>query len=58
MNGNAQSLPTNVPTDEQLANDNNLFLSLAKEALKWEEPAESVKIVVPLYFVATKGLGV
>ena len=58
MDGNAQSLPTNVPTEEQLANDNNLFLSLAKEALKWEEPAEPVKIVGPLYFVGTKGLGV
>lgn len=25
--------------------------------LKWEEPAEPVKIVGPLYFVGTKGLG-
>ena len=58
MNGNAQPLPTNVPTEEQLANDNNLFLSLAKEALKWEEFAEPIKIVGPLYFVGTRGLGV
>jgi hypothetical protein len=26
--------------------------------LKWEEPAEPVKIAGPLYFVGTKGLGV
>jgi len=51
-------LPPNLPTKEQLANDNNLFLSFARKALKWEEPAEPVKIVGPLYFVGTKGLGV
>ena len=53
----AQNLPANVPTKEQLANDNNLFLSLARKALKWEEPEEPVRIVGPLYFVGTKGLG-
>ena len=53
----AQSLPTTPPSKEQLANDNNLFLTLARKALKWEEPAEP-KIVGPLYFVGTKGLGV
>ena len=47
-----------APTVEQLANDNNLFLSLARKTLKWEEPAEPVRIVGPLYFVGTKGLGV
>ena len=36
----AQTLPPNLPTKEQLANDNNLFIALAKKALKWEEPAE------------------
>lgn len=46
-----------MPTKEQLANDNNLFISLAKKALKWEEPAEPVRIVGPIYFVGTKGLG-
>src|SRR5262245_6962794 len=51
----AQTLPPNAPTKEQLANDNNLFLSLARKALKWEEP---VKIVGPGYFVGTKGLGI
>ena len=52
----AQDLPKNAPTKEQLANDNKLFISLAIEALKWEEPAEPIKIVGPLYFVGTKGL--
>ena len=54
----AQNLPRNVPTKEQLANDNKLFISLAIKALKWEEAAEPLKIVGPLYFVGTKGLGV
>ena len=54
----AQTLPPNLPTNEQLANDNNLFISLAKKALKWEDPAEPARIVGPLYFVGTKGLGV
>jgi len=54
----AQTLPPNLPTKEQLANDNNLFISLATKALKWEEPAEPVRIVGPIYFVGTKGLGV
>lgn len=53
----AQTLPPSVPTKEQLANDNNLFLSLARKALKWDEPEEPVKIVGPLHFVGTKGLG-
>ena len=53
----AQSLPPNLPTKEQLANDNNLFLSIARKALKWEEPEEPVRVVGPIYFVGTKGLG-
>ena len=42
----SQGLPPelpNRPTKEQLANDNKLFLALAKKALKWEEPAEPVQ---------------
>jgi len=46
------------PTKDQLASDNNLFLSLARKALKWEEPADPVRIIGPIYFVGTKGLGV
>jgi metallo-beta-lactamase class B len=55
--GAAQTLPPNLPTKEQLAKDNDLFLSLARKALKWEEPDEPVRIVGPIYFVGTKGLG-
>jgi metallo-beta-lactamase class B len=55
---NAQTLPPNLPTKEQLANDNNLFIALAKKFLKWEEPDDPLRIVGPIYFVGTKGLGV
>lgn len=54
----SQNLPPNLPTKEQLANDNNLFMAIAKKALKWEEYEEPVKIIGPIYFVGTKGLGV
>jgi metallo-beta-lactamase class B len=56
--GFAQDLPRNLSTREQLANDNNLFLALARKALRWEEPADPVRIAGPLYFVGTSGLGV
>ena len=46
-----------MPTVEELARDNNLFLRLAREGLKWDEPAEPLKIAGPLYFVGTEGLG-
>ncbi len=54
-----QELPPGVdlPSQEELANDNNLFLSLARKALRWEEPAEPAHIVGPIYFVGTAGLG-
>lgn len=55
---NSQSLPPNLPTKEQLANDNKLFISIATKALKWEEPEEPLRIAGPIYFVGTKGLGV
>lgn len=45
------------PTVEELAKDNNLFLTLARKGLKWDEPAEPLKIAGPLYFVGTEGLG-
>jgi metallo-beta-lactamase class B len=54
----AQNVPANMPTEEELANDNTLFITLARKALKWEEPAEPFRIVGPIYFVGTKGLGV
>jgi metallo-beta-lactamase class B len=53
----SQQARSGVPTREQLANDNKLFLSLARKTLKWEEPEEPVRIAGPLYFVGTKGLG-
>lgn len=49
--------PSQKITKEDLANNNKLFIELAKKALKWEEPAEPVKIAGPIYFVGTKGLG-
>lgn len=54
----SQALPGRIPTEEELAADNNLFLALARKALKWEEPEEPVQIVGPIYFVGTRGLGV
>jgi metallo-beta-lactamase class B len=53
----AQTLPPNLPTKAQLASDNNLFLAIARKALHWEEPAEPARIVGPIYFVGTRGLG-
>jgi metallo-beta-lactamase class B len=52
----AQELPKGV-TAADLATNNKLFLELATKALKWEEPAEPVKIAGPINFVGTKGLG-
>lgn len=53
----AQGEPSARPTVEQLAADNELFISLARKELHWEEPAAPCRIVGPLYFVGTKGLG-
>jgi metallo-beta-lactamase class B len=53
----SQELPENLPTKEELAKDNKLFITLASKALKWEVPEEPIKIVGPIYFVGTKGLG-
>jgi metallo-beta-lactamase class B len=51
-----QELPNSLPTKEQLAGDNKLFITLASKALKWDVPTEPLKIVGPLYFVGTEGL--
>jgi metallo-beta-lactamase class B len=58
LSASAQELPSKpeLPTKEQLAKDNNLFLRLARKALKWDVPTEPVHIVGPLYFVGTAGL--
>ena len=52
----AQEIPASLPTKEDLAKDNKLFITLASKALKWEEPTEPVKIAGPLYFVGNKNL--
>lgn len=41
---------------EVLAKDNMLCLTLARKALKWDEPPEPSKIVGPLHYVGTAGL--
>lgn len=45
-------------TEEYLATHPNEFLAGAIKALKWEEAAEPVHVVGPIYYVGTKGLGV
>jgi metallo-beta-lactamase class B len=54
-NFDAADIPANI-TEEDLAKDNKLFLTVASKGLKWEEAAEPIKIAGPLYFVGTKGL--
>lgn len=45
------------PTVEELVQSPPLFLRTARTLLKWDEPAEPARIVGPIYFVGTKGLG-
>ena len=52
----AQVAPPRIPTREELATNNKLFLETASKQLKWEEATEPLKIVGPLYFVGTRGL--
>jgi metallo-beta-lactamase class B len=52
----AQDLPKGL-TAEDLARNNKLFVDLATKALHWDEPTDPIKIVGPLYFVGTRGLG-
>lgn len=52
----AEDASKKLPTEEELANDNQLFINLARKALKWDEPTEPFRMVGPLYFVGTKGL--
>ena len=49
--------PAATPSREDLAKNNKMFLQGAIKALKWEQPAEPLKIVGPIYFVGTQGLG-
>ncbi|MBW8791875.1 MAG: metallo-beta-lactamase, partial [Rhizobium leguminosarum] len=54
--GTALAEDAKLPTKEQLANDNKLFITLATKALHWEEPQDPFHIAGPLYYVGTKGL--
>jgi metallo-beta-lactamase class B len=45
-----------LPTKEDLATNNKLFIELASKHLHWDEPTDPVHIVGPLYFVGTRGL--
>ena len=54
----AQPIPPSQVTQYKLANDNNFFIYYASKTLKWEEPTDPVRIVGPIYFVGTAGLGV
>ena len=44
------------PTKEELAKDNKLFLTLARQTLKWDVATEPSKIAGPLHYVGTAGL--
>ena len=54
----AQATPPSEVALYKLANDNNFFLYYANKTMKWEVPADPIRIVGPLYFVGTEGLGV
>ena len=54
--GSAQEAPVRMPTKEELANNNKLFIELASKQLHWDEPTDPIHIVGPLYFVSTRGL--
>jgi metallo-beta-lactamase class B len=51
------AVPAAAPTRDELAKNNKLFLQGAITALKWEQPAEPMRIAGPIYFVGTQGLG-
>ncbi|MFC5271336.1 subclass B3 metallo-beta-lactamase [Adhaeribacter terreus] len=52
-----QELPAKkMPTKEELAKNNKLFIELANKHLHWDEPTEPAHVVGPLYFVGTRGL--
>jgi metallo-beta-lactamase class B len=51
-----------TPVAAQFKNDGTetvsvLALRMVRTAMKWDEPAEPARIVGPIYFVGTKGLG-
>ena len=52
----AQESPAKLPTKEDLAKNNKLFIELATKFLHWDEPIDPIHIAGPLYFVGTRGL--
>lgn len=53
-------LPALTPAQtrkEVASRGSDLFLAAARKLLKWDEEAEPCRIVGPIYFVGTKGLG-
>lgn len=55
--GDTRADDTPTPKSDDAARGHALFLQTARTFLKWDEAAEPAKIVGPIYFVGTKGLG-
>jgi metallo-beta-lactamase class B len=49
--------PTQPPPKAAPEDPAALFLNIARKALKWDEPAEPARVLGPIYFVGTRGLG-
>ncbi len=50
--------PARGQSPEELARNPGLFKTMVAKAGGWEEPAEPLKILGPIYFVGTRGLGI
>ena len=46
------------PISRGASGENGVFLRTARKLLKWDEPAEPARLLGPIYFVGTQGLGV
>jgi metallo-beta-lactamase class B len=53
----APHVPAQQPDPAALAKDPGLFVTSAAKTLKWNEVAEPTRIIGPIHFVGTKGLG-
>jgi metallo-beta-lactamase class B len=53
----ASVIAQSQPTPADFAKNPALFLDTARKNFKWDEPTEPAKIVGPIHFVGTKGLG-
>lgn len=51
------AVPTTAQPKKEPEKNPDLFLQAARRLLKWDEPAEPAKLVGPIHFVGTKGLG-